>query len=150
MAKHTKGSQAKARIHFLLGQIYNLKGDKKQAYKSLSKVASLSPPYEVQLNARVLQAEVVSKGKSKAMLSRLNRMAKKAKNIKYSDQIYHAIGNIHLAANDTDKAVAAYEQGVSKSTRSGNATSRGMRHNGSCGRWKKATGRSPLPSACFC
>ncbi len=117
--KHTKGSQAKARIHFLLGQIYNLKGDKKQAYKSLSKVASLSPPYEVQLNARVLQAEVVSKGKSKAMLSRLNRMAKKAKNIKYSDQIYHAIGNIHLAANDTDKAVAAYEQGVSKSTRSG-------------------------------
>ena len=119
MAKHTKGSQAKARIHFLLGQIYNLKGDKKQAYKSLSKVASLSPPYEVQLNARVLQAEVVSKGKSKAMLSRLNRMAKKAKNIKYSDQIYHAIGNIHLAANDTDKAVAAYEQGVSKSTRSG-------------------------------
>ncbi|MFQ8738231.1 MAG: hypothetical protein ACLSAH_21330 [Bilophila wadsworthia] len=31
-----------------------------------------------------------------------------------------------------------------------NATSRGMRHNGSCGRWKKTTGRKPLPSVCFC
>lgn len=119
MAKHAKGALAKARIHFLLGQIYNLKGNKKLAYKSLSKVVRLSPPYEVQLNARVLQAEVVSKGKSKAMLSRLNRMAKKAKNLKYCEQIYRAIGDIHLAANDTTKAVAAYEQGVYKSVRSG-------------------------------
>ena len=44
----------------------------------------------------------------------------------------------------------ARESRPSKSTRSGNATSRGMRHNGSCGRWKKATGRKPLPSVCFC
>ncbi len=119
MASQAKGSITKARLYFLLAQIYNLEGDKKLAYKSLSKVISKSPPYEVQLNARVLQAEVVSKGKSKAMLARLNRMAKKSKNVKYCDQIYYAIGNILLSQNDTNKAVEAYEKGVSKSTRSG-------------------------------
>ncbi|WP_291433570.1 hypothetical protein [Desulfovibrio sp.] len=38
----------------------------------------------------------------------------------------------------------------SKSTRNGSAISRGMRRNGSCERWKKATVRKSLPSACFC
>ena len=38
----------------------------------------------------------------------------------------------------------------SKFTRSGNAISRKTRHSGSCARWKKATARKPLLSACFC
>ena len=38
----------------------------------------------------------------------------------------------------------------SKSTRSENAISLGMRRGGSCVRWKKATERKPLPAACFC
>lgn len=119
MVKHTKGAAAKARLYFLIGQIHNLQGDKKLAYKYLGKVVRQSPPYEVQLNARVLQAEVVSKSKSKSTLARLNRMAKKSKNVKYCDQIYYAIGNILLTQNDTAKAIEAYEKGVSKATRSG-------------------------------
>lgn len=119
MARNAKGAAPKARLYYLLAQLYNIQGDRKLAYKSLSKVVRQSPPYEVQLNARVLQAEVVSQGRSKSMLSRLNRMAKKTKNQKYCDQIYYAIGNIHLLQNDTNKAVEAYEQGVSKATRNG-------------------------------
>lgn len=118
-ARRTKGAAAKARLYFLLGQIYNEQGDKRLAYKSFSKVVRQSPPYEVQLNARVMQAEVVSQSKAKPMLARLNRMAKKSKNLKYCDQIYYAIGNIHLAKGDTSKAITAYETGVSKATRSG-------------------------------
>lgn len=118
-AKHTKGAAAKARLYFLLGQIYNEQGDKRLAYKAFSKVVRQSPPYEVQLNARVRQAEVVSQSKAKPMLARLNRMAKKSKNLKYCDQIYYAIGNIHLAKGDTAKAILAYETGVSKATRTG-------------------------------
>lgn len=38
----------------------------------------------------------------------------------------------------------------SKSTRNGNAISRGMKRGGSCGRWKKATAQRLSPSACFC
>jgi tetratricopeptide (TPR) repeat protein len=119
MAKSVRGASAKARLHFLLAQIYSLGGDKRQAYRELSKTIRQSPPYEVQLNARVMQAEVVSKSKSKAMLKRLNRMAKKSKNIKYCDQIYYAIGNILLTEGDTVKAIEAYEKGVSESTRNG-------------------------------
>lgn len=118
-AKRTKGAAAKARLYFLLGQIYNEQGDKRLAYKAFSKVVRQSPPYEVQLNARVRQAEVVSQSKAKPMLARLNRMAKKSKNLKYCDQIYYAIGNIHLAKGDTAKAITAYETGVSKATRTG-------------------------------
>lgn len=119
VAKRTKGAGNKARIYFLIGQIQQTLGNNDAAYKSLSRVIRLSPPYEVTVNARVKQTEVVSKNKTKKMLSRLRSMARQSKNAKYADQIYYAMGNIYLASNDTIKAIEAYENGVSKGSRSG-------------------------------
>lgn len=118
-AKHIKGSRSRARVHFLMGQIYDSIGDSRSAYKELSKVVRLSPPYEVQLNAKVLQAEVMPASKRKSMISRLKRMAKKSKNATYCDQIYHALGNLYLDEKDSVKAIEALENGVNKSTRNG-------------------------------
>lgn len=119
VAKHVKGARNKARIYFLIGQINNHLGNKEAAYKALSKVIRLSPPYEVTVNARVMQTEVVSKSKTKKMLKRLRSMARQSKNIKFLDQIYYAMGNIYLAAEDTLKAIESYEKGVTKGTRNG-------------------------------
>ncbi len=41
------------------------------------------------------------------------------KNKEYLDQVYYAMGNIYLTNKDTTNAIAAYEQGNKKSTRSG-------------------------------
>ena len=53
------------------------------------------------------------------MLKRLRSMARQSKNIKFLDQIYYAMGNIYLAAEDTLKAIESYEKGVTKGTRNG-------------------------------
>ena len=46
-------------------------------------------------------------------------MAASDNNKEYLDQVYYAMGNIHLANKDTLAAINAYELGCKKATRSG-------------------------------
>ena len=117
--KRQKGSKEKARLYFLLGQLYHEVGQDEEAFKAFKKVYSKNPPYELEFNARIKQSEVLSKGQSKQMIAKLKRMAKSSKNKDYLDQVYYAIGNIYLANGDTTHALYAYKDGVEKSTRNG-------------------------------
>lgn len=117
--KKQKGSLEKARLYFLLGQLYHHTGQDRLAYKAFKKVCSKNPPYELEFNARIKQTEVLSKGQSRQMISKLRRMARSDKNKDYLDQVYYAIGNIYLAQGDTVHALYAYRDGVEKSTRGG-------------------------------
>ena len=56
---------------------------------------------------------------AKKMISRLKRMARSDNNKDYLDQVYYAIGNIYMNQLDTLNAIAAYEKGNEKATRSG-------------------------------
>ncbi len=116
-----KRKPQRARLNFLLGQLYREVGEHKESYKALRRVVRANPPYVLALNARVLQSEVSSKGQSKKMIRRLQRMAKSDKNKDYLDQVYYAIGNIYLSVKDTTHCIGAYETGVEKSTQNGPA-----------------------------
>lgn len=118
-AKHTSGKMARARLNFLLGQLYRETGDNALAYKALSKVRRSSPPYEMAFNASILQTEVMPKSKFSQMISRLKRMAKSDKNKDYLDQVYYAMGNIYLSVQDTARCLGAWEKGVAEATKSG-------------------------------
>ena len=109
----------KARLHFLLGQLYRETGQNQLAFKEFKKVFKSNPPYELEFNARIQQTEVMSKGQSKKMISKLKAMARNRKNAEYLDQVYYAMGNIYLAQGDTLHALYAYKDGVEKSTRNG-------------------------------
>ena len=117
--KAQKGSTEKARLYFLLGQLYHLSGQDQLAYKAFKKVYRRNPPYELEFNARIQQTEVLSKGQARQMISKLKRMARHDKNQNYLDQVYYAIGNIYMAENDTLRALYAYKDGVEKSKRNG-------------------------------
>lgn len=117
--KGEKRTLEKTRMLFLLGQLYYKTGNSVQAYKYFGKVIRRNPPYDLEFNARIHQTEVMSKGKSKQMIRKLQSMAKNPKNKDYLDQVYYAIGNIYLAKGDTTHAIWAYKDGVEKSTRSG-------------------------------
>jgi len=117
--KHEKRKKQKAREWFLLGQLYAKLGQRDLAYKAFKKVVAQNPPYELEFNARIAQTEVMAKGNAKQTLARLRRMASSDKNADYLDQVYYAIGNVHLMQRDTAKAIAAYEKGNEKATRSG-------------------------------
>lgn len=116
---HTKGKLQKARMYFLLGQLYQQIGDGQNAYKAYGMVIKKSPPYEMALNARIMQTEVMSHDKYKQMIARLKRMAKSDKNKNFLDKVYYAIGNIYLSVQDTTHCIWSYEQGAKESTQNG-------------------------------
>lgn len=117
--KKCDGSLQKARLHFLLGQLYKETGQTQLAFKEFRKVYRSNPPYDLDFNARIQQTEVMSKGQSKQMIRKLQAMARNQKNKDYLDQVYYAIGNIYLSKGDTTRAIWAYKDGVEKSTRNG-------------------------------
>ncbi len=117
--KHEKRKVQKARMWYLVAQMETALGHREEAYRAYQKVTRQNPPYETEFNARIAQTEVMAKGNAKAMISRLKRMARNDNNKDYLDQVYYAIGNIYLAQQDTLKAIAAYEDGNAKATRSG-------------------------------
>ena len=117
--KHEMRRKQKAREWYLLGQLYKEMNKTQQAYKAFKHVVRLNPPYEISFNARIAMTEVMARGQSKKMVSKLRQMAANDNNKNYLDQIYYAMGNIHLAERDTMKAIAAYEMGNKKSARNG-------------------------------
>ena len=117
--KHEKRNKQKAREWFLMGQIQKQLGNRAEAERAFKKVVGCHPPYELEFNARIAQTEVVAAENAKGMISRLKRMAANDNNKDYLDQVYYAMGNIYMAQKDTVKAIAAYEKGNEKATRSG-------------------------------
>jgi tetratricopeptide (TPR) repeat protein len=117
--RYERSKRQRGRLYFLTAQVYQLLGENKRAYKMLKKCLHTNPPYEQAFNARVLMTEVMSGGQSKQMLARLKRMTKDPNNNEYLDQIYYAMGNIHLTQKDTLRAIYAYEKGAREATRSG-------------------------------
>ena len=117
--KHEMRKKQKARELYLLGQVLASLGRNEEAYKAFQRVIRTNPPYELEFNARIAQTEVTAKGQTKKMISKLKQMAASDNNKEYLDQVYYAMGNIHLAARDTLAAINAYELGNKKATRSG-------------------------------
>ena len=116
---HEMRKKQKARLCFLLGQIYAATGKNAEAYKAFKSVVRKNPPYELEFNARIAMTEVMGASQAKKMVGKLKRMAASDKNKDYLDQVYYAIGNIYLAQKDTMKAICNYEKGNKKATRSG-------------------------------
>ena len=113
-------SRQKPRLNFLLGQLYELTGEKEQAYQAFKRAGSSSSiSYRAKLNARIKQSEVFSGSDIAPEVKALRRMTRYDRNKDYLDQIYYAIGNLYLSRGDTAQAISNYETAVSKSTRSG-------------------------------
>ncbi len=117
--KHEMRRKQRAREWFLLGQLEAALGHQQEAYKAFGRVIRLNPPYELEFNARIAQTEVMAGQKARQMIGKLKRMAMSDNNKDYLDQVYYALGNIYLAQKDTAQAIANYEKGNEKATRSG-------------------------------
>ena len=117
--KATHKKLPKARLNFLLAQLYHETGRDTMAYKTLARVIRANPPYEVAFNARIMQTEVMHKGKFRQMIARLKRMARSDKNKDYLDKVYYAMGNIYLANEDTTHCIYAWEKGLEESKKNG-------------------------------
>ncbi len=119
VASGSKGA-SKARLIFLLGQLYELTGQKAEAYNAFGKVAGMSgASHRTRFNARIKQSEVHQGDSPQQEIKNLKAMTRYGANHSYLDQIYYAIGNLYLSCGDTTQAIANYRQALSSSTSHG-------------------------------
>lgn len=111
-AKKEKSKLQKARLYYIVGQAKQHLGDNAGAYKSYGQAAKLNAKYELTLNAKIRQTEVIPSSEIPKALKKMSRMAKQSKNKEFMEQIYYAIGNIYISQNDTAKAIESYEKGA--------------------------------------
>ncbi len=105
------------RFQYVLGQLYQLQGDKKLARNAYEKVLKLQPNSEMDFNTRLQLAQFADNPASAVSL--LTKMAKQDKNKDRLDQIYGTLGDIFLEQKDTAKALEYYTKGIDSSTKNG-------------------------------
>ncbi len=105
----TPSKKQRARLAFILAQIYDRAGQHDQSYAAYEKVLKSSPRYEMEFNARLQQihagwanGKVASADAKKS----LDRMLNDDKNLEYRDQIYYTLAEIALQENQKDEAIA--------------------------------------------
>ena len=117
--KAERNRKQRARMKYLLGQIYADLDLGSLAYKAFAEVIRSNPPYELEFAARIRQSEVFAGTNYLKVVKMLERMAKSQKNKDYLDQVYYALGNIYLNREDTVNAIKNYQLGIEKSTQNG-------------------------------
>lgn len=117
--KAEKNKRQRARMKYLLGQIYADQDQNGLAYQMFSQVVKANPPYELEFAARIRQTEVFSGTNYQKVVKMLQRMAKNQKNKDLLDQVYYALGNVYLSREDTVHAIQNYQLGIDKSTQNG-------------------------------
>lgn len=103
-------TEEKARICYILGQVYQDQDKRPTASKYFEKVLSYGPDYEMEFNARLNIASCADlQHTDQAKLERLlDRMLKDKKNEEFKDQIYYAKGEMYLGMRDLKKACDNY------------------------------------------
>lgn len=117
--KGAKGAQ-RTRLRFLLGQVLERLGRRKEAYEAFAKAGSASSAsYRTKFNARIKQSEVFDGADIASEVKSLRAMTRYDRNKDYLDQIYYAIGNLYMNRADTAHAIENYRLAAEKSTRNG-------------------------------
>ena len=107
----------KARIYYILGQIYQELDKRPTASKYYDKVLSCSPSYEMEFNARLNLASCADlQHTDVAKLEHLlDKMLKDKKNEEFLDQIYYAKGEMYIGMKDLKKACEAFKKSTAVS-----------------------------------
>ncbi|MBR4230414.1 MAG: tetratricopeptide repeat protein [Bacteroidales bacterium] len=114
----SSSNRNKARLTFLLAQIYQKLDKRPVAAKYYHQVLRYSPPYVMEFNARLGEASCADLQHSDiAKLERaLDDMLNDKKNEEYRDQIYYAKGEMYLGMKDAQRACDNYRRSVALAT----------------------------------
>lgn len=103
----------RARLHYILAQIYDLDGDSKMAHEHYSFVLRHNPDHELEFNARLMSYNV-REYRSDEEAAKIERyyesLLKDLKNFEYRDRIYYEMGEFKYGRKDIDKAFEYYTE----------------------------------------
>ena len=95
---HIKSRIQKARLHFVLGQLFQSQGKNSLAQENFNQVKNNKPTYELLLNAQIASKKLTGQ------VGDLEKMLKEPKNLDKQSEIYLALGQISYANKDFEKA----------------------------------------------
>ena len=107
-----KRKEYKARIHFIIGQIYQLMNAEKEAYKNYTKTLKNNPPYELSFYTKLNLAQVTELSKSndkKRIQKYFKKLLKDKKNVEYKDKIYYEMGMFEFKQGNVPPAIKYLE-----------------------------------------
>ena len=94
---HIKSKIQKARLHFVLGQLFQSQGKNSLAQENFNQVKNNKPTYELLLNAQIASKKLTGQ------VGDLEKMLKEPKNLDKQSEIYLALGQISYANKDFEK-----------------------------------------------
>ncbi|MBR1793354.1 MAG: hypothetical protein IJ764_06930 [Bacteroidales bacterium] len=116
--EETSSSDTKARLNFILGQIYQQLEKRPVATKYYEQCLKHNPEYVMEFNARINLAACADLRHSdiSKLEKDLDKMLKDKKNEEYHDQIYYAKGEMYMRAKKAKEAIENFCRSVAVST----------------------------------
>ena len=117
-APETKKSDGRARLYYILGQVYQLMEEEEKAYESFKKSLKSNPDYELSFYARLSMAQVFNLAKEqdeKKIRKYFSKLLKDKKNKEYRDKIYYEMGRFEARQGNLDAAVSNYKKSAGAS-----------------------------------
>lgn len=105
------------RIHFILGQLYEVIEEPKNAQTHFLSVIKSTPPYAMEFSARMHLASNYdgSEASKEIILKEFEKMLNEEKNNDYQDQIYYALSEIARIDEDKEERIKNLTKSVSTS-----------------------------------
>ncbi len=106
-----KKKDGRAKYLFILGQLYQQKGDDVLAYEHYEKSVKSNPTYELSFYARLnmYQTYELSKNRETDKIRKYyGKLLRDAKNKEYRDKIYYEMGGFELKQDNLQEAIANY------------------------------------------
>ncbi len=112
-------SDEKARIDFIIGQVYQELGFEANAYDYYKRALKGSNTYELSFYTKLNMAQVTELNKSnnvRKVQKYFKKLLKDPKNLEYQDRIYYEMGEFDLKRGELTAAINNYKESVSKSS----------------------------------
>jgi tetratricopeptide (TPR) repeat protein len=107
--------EKKARLYFILGQIYQLQTKDSMAYINYRKAIKNNPPYELSFYAKLYMAQVtsLSNASDKKKTERyFKKLLRDKKNLEYRDKIYYEMALFEYKQKKYPNAISYLEKSV--------------------------------------
>ena len=109
----------KARMSYILAQVYEEVEQYGQAYKWYQECLDSNPLHELEFNAMLSQARCYQGDDIEPLKKKLEKLIKKQSNSEYLDQIYYTIGELYQRNGNEALAMEFYQKAIDESVRAG-------------------------------
>jgi tetratricopeptide (TPR) repeat protein len=103
--KIAENRKEKARLHFVLAQVYQKLNNNTQASMNFDRAMKLSADYKLAFHARIFKALLYTGDDTRGLRAELRKLLKDDKNIEFRDQIYYALGELDMKDGNQPEAI---------------------------------------------